>query len=107
VCETKHRPAAWAALAVLVVLVATNGVFLFRLRTFGPLVGVLLYGALIWRWYRRDYVAGIAGGVTGLIIHIAESVVAGWTAEPLPLTLNLILPALLVLTSWLAGREKE
>ena len=105
--RTNRRPAAWAALAALVALVAANGVLAAPSRTLGPLAGILLYSALIWRWLRRDYQAGIVGGGAGLVIHIIEVVGGGWTALPLLMALNLVLPALLGLMSWLAIREME
>ena len=101
-------PLAWVALGLLVALVATNAVFLLLLRTGGPLIGLVFYVALlviVWRRRRPDWRPVMVGGLVGLAVHIVEVIVAGWTAYPLLVALNLILPAALVLVAWLAGRE--
>jgi hypothetical protein len=104
----KTRPElAWVVLGLLAALVATNGVFLVLSRTSGPLIGLVFYCAVVWRWYRRDYRAGIVGGLVGLGAHAVEVVVVGWTDFPLLLALNLIFPALLASVSWLTIRQVE
>ena len=106
--NAKRPPLAWVALGLLVALVATNAVFLLLLRTGGPLIGLAFYVALlviVWRRRRPDWRPVIVGGLVGVAVHIVEVVVGGWTAYPLLVALNLILPAALVLVAWLAGRE--
>ena len=106
--NAKRPPLAWLALGLLVALVATNAVFLLLLRTGGPLIGLAFYTALlviVWRRREPDWRPVMVGGLVGLAVHIVEVIVAGWTAYPLLVALNLILPAALVLVAWLAGRE--
>jgi hypothetical protein len=107
--NAKRPPLAWLALGLLVALVVTNAVFLLLLRTGGPLIGLAFYVALlviVWRRRRPDWRPVMVGGLVGVAVHIVEVVVAGWTAYPLLVALNLILPAALVLVAWLAGREE-
>jgi hypothetical protein len=88
--------------------VATNVTFLILARTGGPLVGLVLYLALlivVWRRRPPDYRPAVVAGLVGLIVHIVEVILVGWTIYPLLMALNLILPAVLVPAAWLAGRE--
>jgi hypothetical protein len=104
----KRPPLAWAALGLLGALVATNVTFLILMRTSGPLVGAVFYLALlvvVWRRRQPDYRPVIVGGLVGLVVHIVEVILLSWTAYPLLMALNLILPAVLVPAAWLAGRE--
>jgi hypothetical protein len=106
--NAKRSPLAWVALGLLVALVATNAVFLLLLRTGGPLIGLAFYVALliiVWRRQRPAWRPVVVGGLVGLAVHLVEVVVGGWTAYPLLVALNLILPAALVLVAWLAGWE--
>ena len=106
--NAKRPPLAWVALGLLVALVATNAVFLILLRTGGPLIGLVFYGALlivVWRRRRPDWRPVMVGGLVGFAVHIVEVVVGGWTAYPLLVALNLILPLALAPVAWLAGRE--
>jgi 4-hydroxybenzoate polyprenyltransferase len=106
--NTKRPPLAWVTLGLLVALVATNAVFLVVLRTGGPLIGLVFYAALlivVWRRRRPDWRAVMVGGLVGFAVHTVEVVVGGWTAYPLLVALNLILPLALVPVAWLAGRE--
>jgi hypothetical protein len=103
------RPAlAWVAIVLLGGLVVTNGVFLALLRTGGPLFGIVGYAillAVVWREQRCDYRAAVVGGVVGLAVHAAEVVLAGWTAYPALMVLNLVLPGVLALVAWSATRR--
>jgi len=104
----KRPPLAWAVLGLLGALVTTNVTFLILMRTGGPLVGAVFYLALlvvVWRRRQPDYRPVIVGGLVGLAVHIVEVILVGWTAYPLFMALNLILPAVLVPAAWLAGRE--
>jgi 4-hydroxybenzoate polyprenyltransferase len=106
--NAKCPPLAWVALGLLVALVATNAVFLILLRTGGPLIGLVFYVALlivVWRRRRPDWRPVMVGGLVGFAVHIVEVVVGGWTAYPLLVALNLILPLALAPVAWLAGRE--
>ena len=106
--KIERPPLAWVALGLLVALVATNAVFLVLVRTGGPLVGLLFYGALLivgWRGRRPDWRPVTVGGLVGFAVHVVEVVVGGWTAFPLLVALNLILPLALAPVAWLAGRE--
>ena len=106
--NTKRSPLAWVALGLLVALVATNALFLVSLRTGGPLIGLVFYVALLivgWRGRRPDWRPVVVGGLVGFAVHVVEVVVGGWTAYPLPVALNLILPLALAPVAWLAGRE--
>ena len=106
--NAKRPPLAWLALGLLAALVATNAVFLLLLRIGGPLIGLVFYVALlviVWRRRRPDWRPVMMGGLVGSAVHIVEVVVGGWTAYPLLVALNLILPAALVLVAWLAGWE--
>jgi hypothetical protein len=89
-------------------LVATNVTFLILVRTGGPLIGAVFYLALlvvVWRRRQTDYHPVVVGGLVGLVIHIVEVILVGWTAYPLLVALNLVLPAVLVPAAWLAGRK--
>ena len=106
--NTKRPPLAWAALGLLMALVATNAVFLVLVRTGGPLVGLLFYAALliaVWRGRRPDWRAVVVGGLVGFAVHVVEVAAGGWTAFPLLVALNLILPLALAPVAWLVGRE--
>jgi hypothetical protein len=98
----QRPPLAWVALGWLVALVATNAAFLALLRTGGPLIGLVLYAVLLWRWRRRDYQAAVVGGMAGLAVHAVELITTGWSPYPALMGLNLILPAALTPTAWLA-----
>jgi hypothetical protein len=87
---------------------ATNVTFLILMRTGGPLIGLVFYLALlivVWRRRPPDYRPAIVGGLVGLVVHIVEVILVGWTTYPLLMALNLILPAVLVPAAWLAGKE--
>ena len=104
----KREALAWTVLGLLGALVATNVTFLILVRTGGPLIGLVFYLALlvtVWRGRPPDYRPVIVGGLMGLVVHIAEVILVGWTTYPLLMALNLILPAVLVPAAWQAGRE--
>ena len=103
-----RSPLARAVLGLLGALVATNVTFLILVRTGGPLIGLVFYLALlvvVWRRRQPDYRPVVVGGLVGLVVHIVEVILVGWTTYPLLMALNLILPAVLVSAAWLAGRE--
>jgi hypothetical protein len=103
----QRPPLAWVALGLLAALVATNAAFLALVQTGGPLIGLVLYAVLLWRWQRRDYQAAVVGGLAGLAVHVVEVIATGWSAYPVLMGLNLILPAVLTLTAWLAKRGAQ
>ena len=92
-------------LGLLVALVATNITFLILWRTGGPLIGLMFYLVLLARTFRarqRDYGAAMVGGLVGLAVHVAEVATQGWSAYPVLMTLNLVLPATLAFSAWRA-----
>ena len=102
----RKRPAlAWLALGLLIALVATNVVFMILSRKVGPLIGIMFYGVLVWRWYHHKYKDGLVGGGMGLVVHLLEVILAGWKDYAVLLALNMILPALLILASGLIVRK--
>jgi hypothetical protein len=103
----ERSPLAWAILGLLAALVATNAVFLILQGTGGPLIGIVFYlvlFALTWRGQRRDHRTVMVGALMGLAVHVAEVIVLGWSAYPVPMALNLVLPAALALAAWTADR---
>lgn len=105
--EAQRPPLAWIALGLLAALVVTNAIFLVLLQTGGPLIGLVLYAVLLWRWKQRDYQATVVGGVVGLAVHVVEVVTMGWSVYPAFIALNLILPAVLAPVAWLAGQQAQ
>jgi len=103
----QRPPLAWVALGLLAALVATNAAVLALVQTGGPLLGLVLYAVLLWRWRQRDYQAAVVGGLAGLAVHVGEVITTGWSAYPALMGLNLILPEALVLTAWLAKRGAQ
>jgi len=100
----------WVTLGLLAALVVTNATFLVLLRTGGPLIGIAFYVALLTvarRGRQRDYRAAMVGGFMGLAVHVVEVVTMGWSAYPVLMALNLILPAVLALVAWLAGQRAQ
>ena len=111
--RAKKTPLAWVALGLLAVLVATNIAFLILLRTGGPLIGIAFYAVLLTvvcrgRRYRtaqrRDNREVMVGSLVGLVVHVAEAIILGWTPYPALMALNIVLPAVLAPVAWLAGR---
>ncbi len=100
-------PPAWIPPTLLVVLVATNALFLALLRAGGPFIGTVLYAVLLYRWQRRDYRAAAIGGLAGLGVHIVEVATVGWSDYPALMALNLTLPAALVPIAWLVCRQAQ
>jgi hypothetical protein len=103
----QRPPLVWVALGLLAALVATNAAFLALLQTGGPLIGLVLYAVLLWRWRQRDYQAAVVGGLAGLVVHAVEVITTGWSPYPALMGLNLILPAALTPTAWLARRGAQ
>ena len=96
---------AWLVPGLLIALVATNVVFMILSRKVGPLIGIMFYGVLVWRWYRHKYKDGLVGGGMGLVVHLLEVILAGWKDYAVLLALNMILPALLIMASGLMVRK--
>jgi hypothetical protein len=92
---------------LLAALVVTNAIFLVLLQTGGPLIGLVLYAVLLWRWKQCDYRATVAGGFVGLAVHVVEVATMGWSVYPAFMALNLILPAVLATVAWLAGQQAQ
>jgi hypothetical protein len=106
----QRSPLAWIILGLLAALVATNAAFLVLLRTGGPLVGLAFYAALLvlaWRRRQRANREAMVGGLVGLTVHMAEVIAVGWSAYPVLMVLNLVLPAALALAAWSAGRRMQ
>jgi hypothetical protein len=99
VSGAERSPLARVAWGLLAALVVTNGVLLALLQTGGPLIGLVFYAFLLWRWHKRDYRAGVIGGIVGLAVHVVEVATAGWSAYPILMVLNLALPATLALVA--------
>jgi hypothetical protein len=105
------RPSlAWVILGLLAALVATNAAFLLLQRTGGPLIGMVFYGTLLvlaWRGRQRDHRAVMVGGLVGLAVHVVEAATMGWSAYPVLMAFNLILPAALALVACLARQRAQ
>jgi hypothetical protein len=100
----------YTILGLLAALVATNVAFLLLQRTGGPLIGLAFYGVLLvqaWRAQRRGYRGIVVGGLVGLIVHVVELITIGWSAYPMLMSLNLVLPATLALVAWAAGQGPQ
>jgi hypothetical protein len=100
----------WAIRGLLAALVLTNLWWLVLLRTGGPLLGLAIYLVLLALTFgagRRDDRPVMVGGLVGLAVHVAEVVRMGWSAFPVLMALNLVLPAGLILVAWLANQQPE
>ena len=105
-----RSPLEYTILGLLAALVGTNVAFLLLLRTGGPLIGLAFYGVLLvhaWRAQRRGYRGIVVGGLVGLIVHVVELIAIGWSAYPMFMALNLVLPATLALVAWAAGQGPQ
>jgi len=107
VSRTERPLLARVALGLLAALVVTNAVFLALLQTGGPLIGLVLYAVLLWRWRQHDYWAAVMGGLVGLAVHVVEVAIIGWSAYPALMAFNLILPAVLAPVAWLVGQRAQ
>jgi hypothetical protein len=106
--KERWTPLAQTVLVLLGALVVTNVAFLILVHTGGPFIGLTIYLILliaIWRGRQPDYRPAAVGGFVGLVIHILEVILVGWTTYPLLMALNLILPAALVPAAWLANKD--
>ena len=106
--KERRTPLAQTVLVLLGALVVTNVAFLILVHAGGPFIGLTFYLILlivIWRGRQPDYRPAAVGGFVGLVIHIVEVTLVGWTTYPLLMVLNLILPAALVPMAWLASKE--
>jgi hypothetical protein len=102
----ERSPLVWVCLGLLAALVAANATFLVLQRAGGPLIGVGFYGVLLvlaWRGWQRKRQTVMVGGLLGLLVHGVEVVALGWSAYPVLVALNLILPAALAGTAWAVG----
>jgi hypothetical protein len=97
-------------LGLLAALVVTNITLLILLRTGGPLIGLAFYLILLFltvRSRQRDHRTVMTGGLVGLAVHVVEVAIMGWSAYPVLMALNLVLPAGLALLAWAADRRPE
>ena len=104
----ERSPLDWVILGLLAALVATNLAFLILLRTGGPLIGLVFYLVLLaitFRAKQGDRRPLIFGGLVGLAVHLVEVATVGWSAYPMLVVLNLVLPAGLALLAWVAGNK--
>ena len=100
-------PLEWIVLVLVAALVVTNLAFLILLWTVGPLIGLAFYLVLLvltFRRGRRDHRPVMVGGLVGLVVHGLEAAMVGWSVYPVLMVLNLVLPAGLALTAWMADR---
>ena len=103
--RTEQPPLAWIAPSLLAALVITNGVFLALMQKGGPLIGLVLYAILLWRWRRCDYQAVVVGALAGLAVHLMEVITMGWSTYPALMALNLILATALTPVAWVIARR--
>ena len=104
--RARKAPLAWVTMGLLAALVATNVAFLILLRTGGPLIGIAFYAVLLavaCREQQRGNREVMVGSLVGLVVHVAEATILGWTPYPALMALNIVLPAVLVPVAWLAG----
>jgi hypothetical protein len=47
----------------------------------------------------------MVGGLIGLVVHVAEATILGWTPYPALMALNIALPSVLASVVWLAGQQ--
>jgi hypothetical protein len=100
----------WVIMGLLAALVATNAALLILLRTGGPLIGLGFYLVLLvlsFRGRRRAHRSALVGGLLGLAVHVVEVAALGWSDYPVPVALNLALPAALALAAWAVDREPQ
>ena len=103
--RTERPLLAWIGLSLLATLVITNGVFLALVQKGGPLIGLVLYAILLWRWQRRDYQAVVVGALAGLTVHLVEVITMGWSTYPALVALNMALPTGLTPVAWSIARR--
>jgi membrane-bound metal-dependent hydrolase YbcI (DUF457 family) len=99
----ERSPLDWAFRGLLAALVVTNITLLILLRTGGPLIGLAFYLvllALTFRAKQRDYRLLMVGGLVGMAVHVVEAATMGWSAYPVLVALNLVLPAALAVSAW-------
>jgi hypothetical protein len=103
--RTERLLLAWIVPGLLATLVITNGVFLALAQKGGPLIGLVLYAILLWRWRGRDYQAVVVGALAGLAVHLVEVITMGWSTYPALIALNLVLPTALTPVAWVIVRR--
>ena len=105
--DARRAPLEWVGLGLLAALVAANALACALLSSGGPLIGLVLYGVLLWRWERRDYSPSIVGALAGLSVHAVEAWLTGWSRYPDLVAINLVLPGLLVPVACLVSRAED
>jgi hypothetical protein len=108
VSRAKKTSLVWVNVGLLAALVATNAIFLILQHTGGPLIGVVFYAvllAIVCRRQQRGNQEVMVGSLIGLVVHVAEASILGWTFHPALMALNMVLPAVLASVAWLAGRQ--
>lgn len=90
----------WIVLGLLAALVVANALLLALRRAAGPLVGLLVYGGLLWRWERGDCWAAFVGSLIGMTVHVLRVGTIGFSQVALLDALNLFLPTVLAPLTW-------
>ncbi len=100
-------------LAILLILIATNTLWVFVAQYSGPLFALIFYSAITYLcWQRRHFRAGVIAGVGGFGIHVYEWISLGLGElqgiESALFFINLVAPLALLYFSVRAyqGRKK-
>ena len=100
----------YITIAVLLILVTANAIYVGISDYFGPIIALILYGVvgfIVWRF--NHFQAGIIAGALGLVIHIYELVPVGLADMGLLnqflFMINLILPIPLIYFSYKSGKQ--
>lgn len=99
------------ALLVVLILVATNALWVFVARYSGPLFALFFYSVITYLcWQQRHFRAGVIGGVGGFAIHAYELISRGMGEllgiESALFFINLIAPLALLYFSYRANKER-
>jgi len=100
------------SIAVLLVLIGVNAIWLVVSRNSGPLIALIFYLVITFLCFRRrHFQAGVIAGVLGFGVHLGELLVQGAREltgiDQVFFYANLILPLPLLITSYLASRVKS